>query len=113
MACSGCAIVSGVFQLGLWANKKGPKRPLHTARTWMASAIPGGVPGYDDDKLGNFITHMPAQTSQRLRDHSVQTPDVKGRRHEASDSQFSWLSDVRRGRKCPLEPGTRLPRAHP
>jgi len=27
----------------------------------MASAIPGGAPGYDDDKqFGNFITHMAA-----------------------------------------------------
>jgi hypothetical protein len=34
----------------------------------MASAIPGGAPGYDDDKeLGNFITHMTARTSRRLR----------------------------------------------
>jgi hypothetical protein len=32
---------------------------MHTARIWMASAIPGGAPGYDDDKqFGNFITHM-------------------------------------------------------
>jgi hypothetical protein len=35
---------------------------------WMASAIPGGAPGYDDNKeFGNFITHSAAQTSQRLR----------------------------------------------
>src|SRR5580692_6713230 len=32
---------------------------MHTARIWMALAIPGGAPGYDDDKqFGNFITHM-------------------------------------------------------
>ena len=32
---------------------------MHTARIWMASAIPGGAPGYDDDKeFGNFITHI-------------------------------------------------------
>jgi hypothetical protein len=50
----------------------------------MASAIPGGAPGYDDDKqFGNFVTHFAADTSQRLRDHSVKTPDVKGRRREA------------------------------
>jgi hypothetical protein len=35
---------------------------------WMTSAIPGGAPGYDDDKqFGNFITHLTSQTSQRLR----------------------------------------------
>ena len=42
---------------------------MHTARFWMALAIPGGAPGYDDDKqFGNFITHMTARTSQRLRE---------------------------------------------
>ena len=41
---------------------------MHTARMWMASATPGGVPGYDDDeKFGNNITHCRSQTSQRLR----------------------------------------------
>jgi len=44
---------------------------MHTARMWMTSAIPGGAPGYDDDKeFGNFITHMAAQTSRRLREHN-------------------------------------------
>ena len=43
---------------------------MHTARMWMASAVPGGAPGYDDDKqFGNFITHMPALASRRLRKH--------------------------------------------
>src|SRR5437762_8330039 len=80
----------------------------------MALAIPGGAPGYDDDKqLGNFITHIPALTSQRLREHSVQTPDVKAERHEAQDSDFSGLYGVRRGRKCPLQPCRGLAWAHP
>src|SRR6202043_3817175 len=48
--------------------KRGPRGPMHTARMWMALAIPGGAPGYDDDKeFGNFITHIGARTSQRLR----------------------------------------------
>ena len=48
--------------------KRGPRGPLHTARIWMASAIPGGAPGYDYDKeFGNNISHVNAQTSQRLR----------------------------------------------
>jgi hypothetical protein len=35
----------------------------------MASAIPGGAPGYDDDKeFGNNITHKGDRTSQRLRE---------------------------------------------
>src|SRR4030088_2344463 len=42
---------------------------MHTARIWMALAIPGGAPGYDDGKqFGNYITHMTARTSQRLRE---------------------------------------------
>ena len=41
---------------------------MHTARIWMASATPGGAPGYDYDKeFGNNIAHLAAQTSQRLR----------------------------------------------
>jgi guanyl-specific ribonuclease Sa len=58
----------------------------------MALAIPGGAPGYDDDKqFGNFITHLAAQASQRLRDHSVETPDVKGRRREAQECSLAWF----------------------
>ena len=39
---------------------------------------PGGAPGYDYDKeFGNNITHRAAQTSQRLREHTVQGPKVK------------------------------------
>jgi hypothetical protein len=54
---------------------------MHTARIRMALAIPGGAPGYDDDKqFGNFITHLTANTSQRLREHTGQTPEVKGKR---------------------------------
>src|SRR6202012_5714201 len=59
--------------------KRGPRGPMHTARMWMALAIPGGAPGYDGDKeVGNFITHIAARTSQRLRGYSRPTPEVKG-----------------------------------
>ena len=52
---------------------------MHTARIWMALAIPGGAPGYDyNNKLGNFIAHIAARTSQRLRGYSHQAPEVKG-----------------------------------
>jgi hypothetical protein len=48
--------------------KRGPRGPLHTARSWMALAIPGGAPGYDyNKKFGNNITHFAVLTSQRLR----------------------------------------------
>jgi hypothetical protein len=58
----------------------------------MASAIPGGAPGYDDDKqFGNFITHMADRTSQRLREDSGEPRKVKGKPHEALDSQLSGV----------------------
>src|SRR3979490_578686 len=57
---------------------------MHTARFWMALAIPGGALGYDDDKeLGNFIAHMTARTSRRLRKHCRQTLKAKARDDEA------------------------------
>src|ERR1043165_8059361 len=46
----------------------------------MASATPGGAPGYDYDKeFGNNVAHSTAQTSQRLRGYTAQSPEVKGR----------------------------------
>jgi hypothetical protein len=53
---------------------------MHTARMWMASATPGGAPGYDESKeIGNNITHFVALTSQRLRaEHNDQNREVKG-----------------------------------
>jgi hypothetical protein len=47
---------------------------------WMASATPGGAPGYDDDKqFGNFITHSTVQTSQRLRGTYLPDPKSQGK----------------------------------
>src|SRR5882757_6450002 len=70
---------------------------MHTARIWMALAIPGGAPGYDDDKqFGNFITHMAAHTSQRLRGYSRPTPEVKGGRHQTRFRQTNRVPSVRR-----------------
>jgi hypothetical protein len=63
---------------------------MHTARIWMASATHGGVPGYDDDKqLGNFIAHIAAMTSQRLRGYSRQTLEVKDQVKAAGNAQFA------------------------
>jgi hypothetical protein len=75
---------------------------MHTARMWMASAIPGGAPGYDDDKeFGNNITHLAAQTSQRLRGTYNHAPKVKARRKIARFGQFSEVPGVRRGQITP------------
>src|SRR5260370_16968482 len=63
----------------------------------MALAIPGGAPGYDDDKqFGNFIAHITARTSQRLREHSGEPPKVKGRRRSARLVQSSRVPGISR-----------------
>jgi hypothetical protein len=66
--------------IGLLENKKGPEEaPCTPPGFGMALAIPGGAPGYDDNKqFGNFIAHMTARTSQRLRGYNWPTPEVKG-----------------------------------
>src|SRR6267154_5567283 len=87
LACSGCALRRGLVSWMSGKIKRGPRGPMHTARMWMASATPGGAPGYDDDKqFGNFITHMAARTSQRLRGYSQQASEVKGRWQDAPKS---------------------------
>src|ERR1700692_3459617 len=98
LACSGCAVPARLRQFRFLEIKKGPRGPMHTARIWMALAIPGGAPGYDYDKeFGNNITHLAARTSQRLRVYSCQTPEVKGRRHLTRFLEFSGVPGVRRG----------------
>src|SRR5882757_5114078 len=98
LACSGCAVFARLRQFRFWEIKKGPRGPMHTARIWMASATPGGAPGYDYDKeFGNNIAHLEARTSQRLRGYSRQTPEVKGRRQSARFLEFSRVPGVRRG----------------
>ena len=63
----------------------------------MASATPGGAPGYDYDKeFGNNITHSRAQTSQRLRGYTARSPEVKGRTLSARFGQCSGVPAVRR-----------------
>src|SRR5258705_5271710 len=81
MACSGWAVASGFFRFRVVGNKKrAPEAPCTPPEFGMASATPGGAPGYDYDKeFGNNITHLTAQTSQRLRGYTVRSPKVKGR----------------------------------
>src|SRR5262249_54596362 len=66
-------------------NKKGPEEaPCAPPAFGMASATRGDAPGYDDDKeFGNNIAHLPAQASQRLREHSHPAPNVKAMAHSA------------------------------
>src|ERR1700760_3229006 len=62
-------------------NKKGPQEaPCAPPEFGWRSATPGDAPGYEGDKeFGNNITHLTARTSQRLREHSHQRPNVKAR----------------------------------
>jgi hypothetical protein len=47
----------------------------------MALAIPGDAPGYDYNKEdGNNVAHDAERASQRLRDHSPESLDVKANR---------------------------------
>src|SRR6266700_4455255 len=88
MAGSGCAVLARLLRLSFWKRKRGPRGPMHTARIWMALAIPGGAPGYDDDKeFGNYITHLTARTSQRLREPYL--PDSRSQGKAARSAQFS------------------------
>ena len=67
----------------------------------MASATPGGAPGYDYDKeFGNNITHFAARTSQRLRGYTAPRPEVKGRTPFARFWQCNCVPAVRRGGIC-------------
>jgi hypothetical protein len=55
----------------------------------MTSAIPGGAPGYDDDKeLGNNVAHATHEASRRLREHSRQSADVKARTTDFAIAQL-------------------------
>src|SRR4029077_2694416 len=91
VAVVGHDVFLGLLRMRRWARllrfgfreiKKGPRGPMHTARIWMASAIPGGAPGYDYDKeFGNNITHRIALTSQRLR--ALYRPDPRSQGKDA------------------------------
>jgi hypothetical protein len=53
---------------------------MHTARIWITSAIPGGAPGYYDDKeFGNFITHTALKFPKGCAGYTCRTPNVKGK----------------------------------
>src|SRR4051812_3189027 len=63
----------------------------------MASATPGGAPGYDYDKeFGNNVAHSTARTSQRLRGYTARSPEVKGRTPLARFWQCNCVPGFRR-----------------
>src|SRR3954454_20596481 len=101
MAFLGCAVGSGFLRFRVQEIKKGPRGPMHTARIWMASATPGGAPGYDYDKeIGNNVAHSTARTSQRLRGYTARSPEVKGRTTLARFWQCNGVPAFRRGGIC-------------
>src|SRR5436305_7036995 len=60
----------------------------------MASAIPGGAPGYDYDKeFGNNIAHFTAQTSQRLR--ALYRPNPGSQGEDAKSAIWSSVTGFR------------------
>ena len=87
-------------------NKKGPEEaPCTPPDFGWPLAIPGGAPGYDDDKqFGNIITHRTAQASQRLREHTAQAPKVKSQAEITLNFEFSGVPGVRRGRILGVQP---------
>src|SRR5207245_129554 len=81
IACSGSGFCR-LFGLELWEIKKGPKRPYaHRLNLGMASAIPGGVPGYHDDKeFGNNISHASVHFPKDCATYTGPALNVKARR---------------------------------
>ena len=67
---------------------------------------PGGVPGYDGDKqFGNNVAHETTQSSQRLREHSGQSLNVKARQ---ALSRFPYCTEVPLVRRVFLRRRTRM-----
>jgi len=83
----------------VWKIKRGPKEaPCTPPEFGWPLAIPGGAPGYDDDKqFGNFITHVTALASQRLREHTAQSLKVNPRAEITLNFEFTRVPSVRRG----------------
>src|SRR5882724_4654662 len=92
MACSGSGFCR-LFGLELWEIKKGPKRPPRTPPEFgMASATPGGAPGYDENQeFGNNITHAGAHFPKDCA--KIATKPVKSRQG-AVQTRFLELSGV-------------------
>ena len=75
---------------------------MHTARFWMALAIPGGAPGYDDDKqFGNFIAHQPSGLPKGCASYNGQAPEVKGRRRQRDLRSLTWFRAFGEGKNAP------------
>ena len=83
---------------------------MHTARIWMASATPGGAPGYDYDKeFGDNVAHSRSRTSQRLRGYTARSPEVKGRTPFVRFWQCNRVPAIRRVGILRFQPPDWLP----
>jgi hypothetical protein len=71
--------ISGFLVLGFSDNKKGPEEAPCTPPVFgMALAIPGGAPGYDDNKeFGNNIAHMGGRVSKDCSIYTGLSSNVK------------------------------------
>jgi hypothetical protein len=100
----------GVFGLGIsvlaLGNKKGPEEAPHTPPVFrMALAIPGGVPGYDDDKeFGNNVSHVVAQLPKGCANIAAKRPMSRDRRRLPRFCHSSRVPDIRREGICDLLP---------
>jgi hypothetical protein len=89
-----------VFELS--DNKKGPEEaPCTPPEVGMALAIPGGVPGYDEDKeFGNNITHVSAQLPKGCATIAARRPMSRECHRLPRFCQLSGVPAIRRGRIC-------------
>jgi hypothetical protein len=65
-------------------NKKGPEEALRTPPEFgVASATPGGAPGYDENhKFDNNVSHIGANLPKDCVIYTGLTLNVKARRHD-------------------------------
>jgi hypothetical protein len=95
----------GISVLAL-GNKKGPEEAPHTPPVFRrALAIPGGVPGYDDDKeFGNNVSHVVAQLPKGCANIAAKRPMSRDRRRLPRFCHSSRVPDIRREGICDLLP---------
>src|SRR6266576_1732690 len=92
----------GFVGLEFWGNKKGPEEAPRTPPEFgMALAIPGGAPGYDEDKhFGNNITHASVRLPKDCANIAARRPMSRDRRRLPRFCQHSGVPAFRRARIC-------------
>src|SRR5882672_9433199 len=94
------------FGLENLGNKKGPQRP-HAHRPNLDGLQPPPAVRLGTTTIRSLVIILRILglgLPKGCAKHSAQTPDVKGRRRDALDSELSEVPGVRRERKCSLQP---------